>query len=205
MDQRLAVLIDGADNAVWRDEEGERYLARLARPLGERIESGTGEANGSGPTRRVWTSRHDPRMAHPLLPPPPEGADQWPLEPLKPQAALDFFNELAVAYHVDYDPEIMSAHLPLWGGVPRWLANFARKAAESPERALLSGDLFLRTYVQDMTEGPSSRDLYGLLALDERSLIGADRWRSMAHGLDTHCSWHPDPDVLEQCHRQTLL
>lgn len=155
MEQNIVVLIDGVENATWREDDSTLHLARIARPLGE----GVGGFEKSGLVRRVWTARRSPQENHPLLPPLPVVSEQWALKPLTNDTAAEFFEELARIHNIDYAPDILVDYLPLWGGIPRWMNNFVRKVAQTPERSLLTSEDFLKYYMADIVEGASSRDL----------------------------------------------
>lgn len=150
--QRVAVLLDGAERATWREEGQTLHFTQAVRPLRD-------DGDAAEFLRRIWTWRHDPLRSHPLLPPAPAGTVPVALEPLSDAAAEEFFRTLAASLRLDYEMRVFADFLPLWGGVPRYLANFARAAADSPDRAILSSEACLRAYASDLLAGPTSQDL----------------------------------------------
>ncbi|NQU43285.1 ATP-binding protein [bacterium] len=150
---RLILLMDGADYAVWSQRGDNHALTRTVPPLGE------GDL-----LRRIWSSRFAPQSAHPYLPPAPSQAEDWALAPLNVSLSLDFFASQARQAGLDYDPQVLGDYITLWGGIPRWLANYVRQASEYP-RSLTEPDHFLQPYVADVLEGPTARDLQDALQM----------------------------------------
>ncbi len=161
-DQPLHLLLDGAENAQWTEQGQSHYLTRLVS---------SGEASGPrhsaqterAPVRRVWASRVSPQTWHPLLPPLPDVSNLVALEPLHNQAAQDFFEQLASSSRVDYDASVFARHVRLWGGIPRWLANFAHSCALAKQNSLILDEEFLNLYLEDLCNGASARDVQQVL------------------------------------------
>jgi anti-sigma regulatory factor (Ser/Thr protein kinase) len=169
--QPLHLLLDGAENARWTEAGQSFYLTRLVS---------RGDASGfphaSQPehtaVRRVWTSRVSPQTWHPLLPPLPDVSNLVALDPLHGQAAQDFFEQLASNAHVDYDATVFARHARLWGGIPRWLANFAHGCAQAKPGSLILDEEFLNLYLEDLCNGASARDIQqALYPPSEETLI----------------------------------
>ncbi len=51
----------------------------------------------------------------------------------------------------------------LWGGIPRWLANFALGSAQAKPGSLILDEEFLDCYLEDLCVGTSARDLQQIL------------------------------------------
>ena len=151
MRRRALLLLDAPENATWRENEEVFHLTRLARPL----------PNGAA-LRRIWAMRSDTPEVHPYLAPTPLGTDPWLVPPLSVDVAAEFVSVLARAMRLDYDDAILTTSLGLWGGIPRWLANFVRKAAELPH-PLSSPEQVLQVYAGDIREGLTARDLQAAL------------------------------------------
>jgi anti-sigma regulatory factor (Ser/Thr protein kinase) len=156
--QPLHLLLDGAENAQWTEEGQPLYLARLVS-RGETPALRHPTQSETIPVRRVWTSRISPQSWHPLLPPLPDVTNLVALEPLHNQAAQDFFEQLASSSHVDYDATVFARHTRLWGGIPRWLANFVHTCAQTKAGSLILDEEFLNLYLEDLCNGASARDL----------------------------------------------
>ncbi|HPS02585.1 MAG TPA: ATP-binding protein, partial [Candidatus Sumerlaeota bacterium] len=168
--QPLHLLLDGAENAHWTEAGQSLYLTRLV----SRAEA-SGFPHASQPeqtaVRRVWTSRVSPQTWHPLLPPLPDVSNLVALDPLHGQAAQDFFEQLASSAHVDYDATVFARHARLWGGIPRWLANFAHGCAQAKPGSLILDEEFLNLYLEDLCNGASARDIQQALYPPAEALI----------------------------------
>jgi len=145
---RAILMLDGVENAFWSEGGGTLHLAGVVEPLDD----------ASSALRRIWTGRTAPRGAHPFLPPVPVTGDQWEVQPLPFEAAAEYAARLAREVRLDYDNYLLNDCLGLWGGIPRWLANFVRKAAESP-RPLTVTDQFLQFYLEDILTGGTAQFL----------------------------------------------
>ena len=155
LERRVTILLDGAEHASWIERGFEHHLARVVPAI---------EDNGL--VRRIWTSRRAGPADHPFLPPLPAAAEHWEVAPLTSAAAMGFLAQRGREAGLDYVPEVLEDHLALWGGIPRYLSNFVRQAAETP-RSLTAPDHFIQCYVADVLEGPTARDLQDALHLAE--------------------------------------
>jgi len=153
LERRVTILLDGAEHASWIERGFEHHLTRVIPVI---------EDNGL--VRRIWTSRRAGPADHPFLPPLPGAAEHWEVAPLTSAAAMGFFAQRGREAGLDYVPEVLEGHLALWGGIPRYLSNFVREAAEAP-RSLTAPDHFIQCYVADVLEGPTARDLQDALQL----------------------------------------
>lgn len=150
--QRPAFLmLDSPENAFWRENGETFYLTRLLQPL-----------TGKSRIRRIWAMRRNSLDAHPFLAPIPTGAEPWLIDSLGNEAAAEFVAALAANYNLDYDEQTIEGFLHLWGGVPRYLENFIHKSADSL-LPLTSAEQVVQTYVDDLCDGPSARDLQAAL------------------------------------------
>jgi len=145
---RAILMLDGVENAFWNEGGGTLSLAAVVEPL----------VDAPSALRRIWAGRTAPRGAHPLLPPVPATGDQWEVHPLPFEAAAEYAARLAREVRLDYDNHLLNDYLSLWGGIPRWLANFVRKAAESP-RSLTMADQLLQFYMEDVLAGATAQRL----------------------------------------------
>ncbi|MFW6255766.1 MAG: ATP-binding protein [Candidatus Sumerlaeota bacterium] len=145
--RRMTLMLDDTENARWVENDRQRFLSRLVPPLEER-----------GTLRRIWTSRFAESSTHPELPPLPPARELLELEGLSMSEASQYFARLSRELTIDYDRNILADYLPLWGNIPQWLHNFARRAARYP-RMLSAADHFIQPYVEDIQEGLSNQQL----------------------------------------------
>ena len=150
LEQPVMLIIDSVENAKWAEGENALYLSRVLSPVAERSW-----------IRRIWATRaNSDSLAFAGYA--PIDAQPWEVAPIGHDASLEFFRNWARDLSIDYDADIIEQALSLWGGIPAWMANFARMAADSP-LSLTSADSVVNIHLSDIQQGPTSRFLHSIL------------------------------------------
>ncbi len=149
VERPVVLFLDGADGAWWM-EQGQRVrLSEAMTPLDDGVDY----------FRRLWSGLCAPTDLHPLLPGIGFADRAVMLEPLNTSGAELFFESQAKAMNLDYDGEVARNYIDLFGGMPRYISNFARTAKRMGREAVLSAEDFVDIYLEDIRSGCTARDL----------------------------------------------